>query len=116
MTIEAPWGGTMTLESGSVLRFDMGTGEVYGIATQEFIDTHDVTPMTKDMVMSYDVLVDALQASNGDISVVTEMMSIGDEVLNADGVQITSATKDTELTPDNKNSIDNTSHDDEEIE
>lgn len=101
MTIEAPWGGTMTLESGSVLRFDMGTGEVYGIATQEFIDTHDVSPMTKDMIISYDVLVDTLSKYNGNMETLNEILNTGDEVLNTDNVSFTK-TND-ELTPDKDN-------------
>ena len=99
MTIEAPWGGTMTMESGSVLRFDEGTGKVYGIATDEFLDSHNTTQMTKDMIMSYDVLVDVLQANNGDISILTEQ-SIGDEVLESDGAQM----------PEERESIDNQNH------
>lgn len=100
MTIEAPWGGTMTLESGSVLRFDEGTGGVYGIATQEFLDTHDTAQMTKDMIVSYDVLVDTLQSSHGDISVLTEIMSVVDDVLDTDEAQM----------PEEKDSADSPIH------
>ena len=69
------------------------------IATQEFLDTHDTAQMTKDMIMSYDVLVDVLQANNGDISILTEQ-SIGDEVLESDGAQM----------PEERESIDNQNH------
>ena len=112
MTIEAPWGGTMTLESGSVLRFDMGTGEVYGIATQEFLDTHDVTSITKDMIISYDALVDTLSACNGNLEVLNEIMNVGDEVLNSDTVSM--PTVDNKTTDDK--TVENNNHDEEEIE
>lgn len=84
INIETSW-GSMTVEAGSVLRFDEGTGKVYGIATHEFLEGHTVAPMTRDMIIQYDTLVDMLEKNQTNLTGILQHLDAGTAVLE-DGV------------------------------
>ena len=64
------------------------------------------------MIISYDALVDTLSACNGNLEILNEIMSAGDEVLNSDTVSM--PTVDNKTTGDK--TVENNNHDEEEIE